>query len=159
MKPVPPICPYDNQTTGLVGGAVIYPHRQDLFKKWFWRCPGCGAYVGCHPGTKRALGLPADLETRRARGMLHERMIDPLWKTAVESCGYEPEDPRARRIIMNAARTRVYAWLAYKMGLTQQETHTGQFSVVECRRAWIALKGVTYPEIRDWAKARPKEPT
>ena len=34
----------------------IYPHRTDLHKKRFWRCPTCGNYVGCHPGSEKPLG-------------------------------------------------------------------------------------------------------
>lgn len=153
-KSVAPICPHCKAPAALVGGDDVYPHRPDLASKWFWRCAPCEAYVGCHPGTKRPMGFPANAELRRARSLLHDRMIDPLWKTAVASVGYTPEDARARKIITNTARGRVYAFLGFKLGLDPDETHTGEFDLETCRRAWTALQGIAYPEIRDWAKAR-----
>lgn len=59
-------------------GREIYPHRPDLYAKHFYRCD-CGAYVGCHPGTVKALGSPAGAETRRARSAAHAA-FDPIWK-------------------------------------------------------------------------------
>jgi hypothetical protein len=83
-------------------------------------------------------------------------MIDPLWMEADRSEIYAPEDGKARMAIRNAARGRVYAFLAEKLGLPRKDTHTGMFDLETCRAAWRALKGVTYAEIRDWAKAQQK---
>ena len=63
----------------LVKGNVIYPHRQDLYKKNFYRCPFCGGYVGCHDKTTRPLGCIPTNEIRIARQRVHAKM-DPLWK-------------------------------------------------------------------------------
>lgn len=41
-------CPYCGKPAQLVGGDVIYPHREDLHEKKFWLCTPCNAYVGCH---------------------------------------------------------------------------------------------------------------
>lgn len=64
----------------LVSGTEVYPHRSDLHNKWFWKCNLCrDSFVGCHPGTKKPLGIPADAETRKARQLVHY-YFDPIWK-------------------------------------------------------------------------------
>lgn len=138
----------------LVDGTVVYPHRPDLAAKRFWRCAPCQAWCGCHPGSSRPLGVPATADLRKARQMLHNDRLDPLWKTAIETVGYTPEDPRARAIITNTARSRVYEFLAWKLGIDREDCHTALFDIATCRLAWTALAGATYPAIRDWAKAR-----
>jgi len=40
------------------------------------------------------------------------------------------------------------------MGQTTDETHTGIFSIEQCRAAWRALTGVTCLQIRAWAYER-----
>jgi hypothetical protein len=149
-----PACQECGNDSSLVAGSVLHPHLPSLAKKWFWVCDACDARCGCRPGTKRALGVPAGPETRRARQLLHEMRIDPLWRTAIKTVGYTPEDPRARAIITNTARSRVYEYLAWKLGLDKEDCHTALFDVEACRRAWVALAGVDYPLIRAWAKAR-----
>lgn len=151
-----PNCAHCGGPAGIVSGAAIYPGRQDLAALRFWRCSPCGAWVGCHRtgNGRKPLGRPANAELRRARGILHERMVDPLWRGAIETCGYEPEDARARAIITRTARRRVYEFLADRLGIPFAETHVAMFDVEQCRAAWVALRGVGYPEIRAWAKAR-----
>lgn len=150
-----PICPTCQTPARLTDGAEIYPHRSDLAALRIWKCDVCpNAYVGCHPGTEEALGTPAGPELRKARMTLHHSRIDPLWKNADRSSAYQPEDDRARKQIRRAARVRVYAYLADRMGLTTDETHTGMFSIEQCRQAWRVLTGVTYPQIRAWAHQR-----
>jgi hypothetical protein len=66
----------------LTDGKEIYPHREDLFIRPFWKCDECGNYVGCHYKTDdptRPLGnIPFPL-LRDWRRMLHNR-LDPIWK-------------------------------------------------------------------------------
>lgn len=151
-KPVPaPLC--CERPARLTDGREVYPHRPDLFEKRFYVCDACAAYCGCHPDTIRALGVPADAKTRDARSKLHDMMLDPLWKNAVVTGEYYPEDALARSIITKTARTRVYAFLATKLGIDRKDCHTGLFTYQMCRDAWVALNGVTYPQIRDWAHA------
>jgi hypothetical protein len=67
----------------LTNGAEIYPHRPELQDIPFWRCDGCGNYVGCHHKTSQPtqpLGVIPTPELRQARQALHEA-IDPLWKS------------------------------------------------------------------------------
>lgn len=152
-----PICPTCTRAARLTDGREVYPHRPDLAEKPIWRCDGCGGHVGCHPGGTRPLGTPANADLRKARRLLHERMLDPLWQTADECGEYSPEDDRARRTIRRRARERVYAFLADRLGLSADECHTGMFDLETCRRAWRALQCVTYPEIRAWARGSRKE--
>lgn len=154
-----PICPACETPARLTTGAEIYPHRPDLAEKPIWACTLCeDTYVGCHPGTEEPLGFPADAALREARQLLHRRMIDPLWQNA-DRCGdYAPENDIARDIIRRAARGRVHGFLAERMGLTRETCHTAMFNLVQCRAAWLALRGVQYPEVRRWAQLRPKAP-
>ncbi|PZU95512.1 MAG: hypothetical protein DI527_00455 [Chelatococcus sp.] len=148
-----PVCPTCRLIARLTDGSQVYSNRPDLAEKPVWLCDGCGGFVGCHPGTTKPLGTPAGPELRRARALLHDRMIDPLWKLA-DVCGeYEPEDQAAALKIRQAARSRVYSYLADRLGKSGKETHTGLFDLATCRRAWRVLQGRTYADIRAWAKA------
>lgn len=118
---VAPICPGCSAAAELTTGAAIYPRRPDLASKSFWRCAGCDAYVGCHPGTTRALGTPADAPLRSLRSMVHAE-FDPLWLR---------DSPRNRF----AHRSQAYAWLARGMGLPTAECHIGMFNHEQCERA------------------------
>lgn len=141
-----------NQPSRLTDGREVYPHRPDLHEAPRWKCDVCGGHVGCHPGTQKPLGTPATKELRDARSKLHEQMFDPLWKTAVEAGGYTETTCQQRKRIRQRARHRVYAYLADRLGLTRDECHIGMFNLEQCRAAWKALQGVTYAEIRAWAK-------
>ena len=153
-----PLCPVCGLAAQLVTGADIYRGRDDLAKKPFWRCEPCQTWCGCHLGTNKPLGIPADKKTREARLVLHQNVLDPLWQGAVNALGYEPEDEKARAIIRNVARKRVYEYLAFRMGLTRAETHSGLFDIEQCRQAYRILRDVDYPEIRAWAKAKKETP-
>ncbi|WP_293862302.1 zinc-finger-containing protein [uncultured Alsobacter sp.] len=147
-----PIC--CGKPTRLTTGAEVYPKRPDLRANPRYLCDECGAHVGCHPGTTKAVGTPAGPELRAARSKLHDQMFDPLWKTAAESGGYADTTSRQRKRIRQKARGRVYAFLAARMGLTTEECHIGHFDIEQCRAAWLALQGRTYAEIRAWAKSK-----
>jgi hypothetical protein len=148
-----PICTTCETAARLTDGREIYPHRQDLADKPIWACTVCeDTYVGCHPGTEDPLGFPADAALREARQLLHQRRIDPLWKHAPRTGGYGRLDEEGTRTVQRAARGRVYGFLAERMGLTRESCHTAMFTIEQCRAAWEALTGVTYPEIREWAK-------
>src|SRR4051812_7339665 len=66
----------------LTDGGEIYPHKPDLCGLPFWKCDGCGNYVGCHHKTQdrtRPLGNIPNKAMREARKHIH-RILDPLWK-------------------------------------------------------------------------------
>lgn len=128
----------------LTTAAELYPRRPDLARVPVWICRGCGARVGCHPGTERALGTPANAELRRARRMLHNSLLDPLWKHA----------DRARFGKAAIRRARVYRWLGEQLGIPREDVHVGCFDIETCRRAWRALRGVRYEQIHEHRMAQ-----
>ncbi|QEL14755.1 zinc-finger-containing protein [Limnoglobus roseus] len=70
-------------TARLTDGREVYPHRKDLGSLPFWKCDGCGNYVGCHHKTKdrtNPLGNIPTPEMRNARQHIH-RILDPLWQS------------------------------------------------------------------------------
>ncbi len=154
-RPKAPTCQHCHDVEAvLVPGSTIYPRRGDLAALWFWYCGDCGAYCGCHKGTKKALGRPANAELRNARTQLHQKRLDPIWRDAAGSYDVHHQDRIARKIITNAARSRTYAFLAEKLGITVKDCHVAMFSLEQCRAAWTALFKVDYSQIRAWHKAK-----
>ncbi|HWJ41295.1 MAG TPA: zinc-finger-containing protein, partial [Candidatus Limnocylindrales bacterium] len=150
---VPPVCPICRKPARLTDGAEIYPHRSDLADRPIWKCDECGAYVGCHPRSTRPLGTPANAELRAARQRVHV-VLDPLWQKADRCSEYTPENDKARSLIRQVARTRIYAFLADRLKLNQRSCHTAEFTFDQCERAISYLRGTDYPTIRDWYKAQ-----
>jgi hypothetical protein len=109
-----PLCIECGSAAVLTDGRTIYPHREDLHHKPYWRCR-CGAYCGCHPGGDQPLGTPAGPETRTARNAAH-RVFDPLWRDGAMSRG------------------EAYAWLASELGLDRKRCHIGMMTAAEARR-------------------------
>lgn len=126
LATVPPRCAECGGGTVCVSGDQIYPHRPDLFRKWFWRCP-CGAYVGCHPNSQTPLGTPAGPATRQARSEAHA-VFDALWQRKMARDG----------VSRHEARNAAYAWLAEQMGLDPSATHIGSFTQEQCAQV-VAL--------------------
>jgi hypothetical protein len=115
------ICPYCQKQAELVGGAVIYPHRQDLHWMRLWACLPCGAWVGCHHGKRVPLGRLANAELRRWKQNAHA-VFDPLWKSRTMS------------------RKDAYRWLSETLGIPFKETHIGMFDVETCKRVVEACR-------------------
>jgi hypothetical protein len=113
------LCPYCSQPAQLVTGAVIYPHRPDLYHKQFWHCAKDDAYVGCHGSTSNPLGRLANAELRSAKKMAHAA-FDPLWREG------------------HMTRSEAYAWLARELGISLEECHIGMFDVETCQRVIAA---------------------
>ncbi|ADV02232.1 zinc-finger-containing protein [Alicycliphilus denitrificans] len=95
----PERCHYCGRAVELVSNEVIYGR---VFG-WplTYRCKGCRARVGCHPGTDLPLGTLADDATMRARRAAHDA-FDPLWQGKG-----------------GKARSRAYQALAKAMGQTK----------------------------------------
>lgn len=71
----------------LTNGSEIYPHRPDLHNLPFWKCDGCGNYVGCHYKTSnpiQPLGVIPTPELKKARMRIHS-LLDPMWKSGLYS--------------------------------------------------------------------------
>lgn len=116
-------CPYCSALAKLVDGRTVYPHRDDLAIKMFWRCGPCDAWVGCHPGTTVPLGRLANAELRAAKQAAHAA-FDPLWKAKA----------RIENIPKGQARGAGYAWLAAQLGIDRAKCHIGEFDVETCKR-------------------------
>ncbi len=117
------LCQYCNNPAELVRGVVIYPHRQDLFHKQFWRCEPCNARVGCHGSGSSALGDLANRELRWWRSRAHQA-FDPIWR----------EDPKT-------TRSEAYMWLSEQLGIKQKFTHISMFDVKQCKETIKLING------------------
>lgn len=154
------------QPCRLTTGAEVWPYaRAEILAKPIWVCDVCMGRVGCHPGGNEPLGTPAGPDLRRARMLLHDKMLDPIWHNAWTLPCYaedRPLSPRQQRkgakrggdgkrlAITQQARRRTYAFLAARLGIPPEDCHVGAFDLEQCRAAWRALAGVTYEEIRAW---------
>ncbi len=118
-------CDYCNNSADLVDGSVIYPHRKDLYYKFFYRCNPCDAYVGCHGKSKQPLGRLANYELRKLKKLAHD-LLDPLWK------------------LKKLTRSEAYLWLANAMNLDLDKTHIGMFDNDQCKLAVKLIKEKRY---------------
>ena len=129
-------CDYCKDPAQLVTGAEIYPHRDDLIDRKYWRCIPCGAYVGCHKegdwtfvhhekvmsdGTL-PFGRLANAELRAWKQTAHSA-LDQLWKNGG-----------------TMSRKAAYQWAAKALKLNMDQTHIGMFDVDQCKRLVAALK-------------------
>jgi hypothetical protein len=110
-----------NVEARLTSGEEIYPHRPDLFRLPFWKCDGCGNYVGCHHKAShfrtRPLGNIPTYELRELRKKIHS-IIDPLW--------------RGKKL----SRGKLYARISAAIGY---EYHTGEIKSVEEARTVLQI--------------------
>lgn len=118
-----PACPYCNQSSELVTGAVVYPNMWHLRDKQIYRCAPCSAWVGCHDGTTTPLGRLANDKLRKAKIRAHAA-FDPLWRK-----NYANWDESYFK-----DRGTAYKWLAEQLGITRDECHIGMFDVDMCQR-------------------------
>lgn len=107
-------CPYCDKPAKLVTGNALYPHRPDLYHKFFYQCLPCGAYVGCHPGGTKPLGKLANAPLRKIRSKAHE-LFDPLWKNKTMT------------------RKEAYAWLAKSLNISTHNCHIGMMDMEACK--------------------------
>lgn len=110
-----PACLHCGRPAVLTTGAEVYRWRPALARTPFWACRPCGAWVGCHPGTREPLGRPADAPTRMARQKAH-RAFDPWWKQGV------------------LRRVEAYARLARDLGIAVRDCHVAEFDIATCER-------------------------
>lgn len=100
----------------LTDGRETYPHRDDLHDLPFWKCDGCGNFVGCHHKTDdrtRPLGCIPTPEIKAIRQQIH-KVIDPLWKNG------------------RVGRSQLYGMIAHVIGV--KEYHTAEINSVEQAR-------------------------
>jgi 2-hydroxychromene-2-carboxylate isomerase len=87
----------------------------------FWRCDGCGHWVGCHHKTQdrtRPLGCIPSPEIKNARQYIHA-LLDPLWQNGL------------------IKRSKLYAKMARRLGLKRYHTAAIR-SLEEARSAYRA---------------------
>ena len=117
------LCDYCKMSAKLVSGKQIYPHRKDLWKRKYWLCSRCHAYVGTHKNSNgKPLGRLANAELRAARALAHNEFDDRLWKYP------------------DLSRADMYAWLSASLMIPKAKCHIGQFDVDQCHAAIKALR-------------------
>lgn len=117
-------CPYCGGPVRIIDSEVVYGRS---FGNWLWVCvgyPKCDSYVGCHKGTKMALGRMANRELRQAKSKVHS-LLDAMWKRKMD------RDNCSRRI----ARTAAYYWLATQLRIPVDDCHVGMFDLTRCAQA------------------------
>lgn len=124
----PPVCKC-GKPAELAYGVDLWPGRPDLATKHVWVCWACDARVGCHPGTKKALGELAGPSLRRIRHEVH-RVFDQHWL---------PAKNRSK------ARIKAYARLAKALNIQPHECHVGMFDEARCEAALKILEGWERP--------------
>jgi hypothetical protein len=113
----------------LVHGMPGYPYQRSYGPTWV--CIPCGAWVGCHPGTEKALGGLANAELRAWKVKAHAA-FDPLWEAKM----------RRDQCSKGKARRAGYAWLAKQLDMPVERTHIGYMSVEECQKVVAVCEAV-----------------
>lgn len=111
-------CHYCNVKTKLVNSRVIYGKDYG----YAYLCKQCGAYVGCHWGTKISKGIVANEDLRKLKRDAH-RFFDVLWKRKSVKAG----------VSENKARRMAYKWLSNQTGITEEFCHIGMMNESECK--------------------------
>lgn len=116
------ICQYCGKKAELVTGKVLFPHLENLYGKWFWRCEPCKAHVACHQKTTEPMGTLAKVELRSLRSRVHS-VFDQKWQRKRRSRG------------SRKARSAAYKWLADQLNINPTQCHIGLFNEEMCRKA------------------------
>ena len=115
----------------LTDGSEIYPHRPDLYALPFWRCDGCGNYVGCHHKTNNRtapLGCIPTPEIKNARNHIHA-LLDPIWQSG------------------KMGRKQIYAAISERVGW---KYHTAKIrSIEEAREIYRIVRKISYDQSAD----------
>lgn len=118
-------CPYCGNPTKLVEDTQIYGRS---YGTKCYICEPCGAWVGCHKNSDKALGRVANKELRELKHRAHEA-FDPLWKEC------------------HLSRIAAYEIRSIAFGLPPEQTHIGMFNEAMCRKV-IALSNLILKYIR-----------
>ncbi len=103
------ICPYCKGKSQLIESKEIYGKDYGLLHI----CKPCGAYVGCHKGSKQPLGRLANKKLRELKQEAH-LYFDKIWKLKI------------------LKRGEAYNWLSEQIGTPLDYTHIGMFSEKTC---------------------------
>lgn len=99
------ICPYCERKSELESTSFGYRYI----------CKPCDAYVGCHEGSKSALGRLANKELRSVRMEAH-RCFDRIWKSSI------------------LGRKDAYKWLSEQLNIPEPYCHIGYFKIDTCKK-------------------------
>lgn len=118
-NPKAPECPYCGELTQLYQDSARFYGGRNFGP--VYACEPCDARVGCHPGTLKPLGWPANRELREARQAAHAA-FDPIWKA------------RRWRTGDRHSRKRGYRWLSETLGIDREHCHISMLSLEDCQR-------------------------
>lgn len=111
------MCPYCNNATELVDSAEIYRRSYGMI----YLCRPCDAFVGCHRGTTKPLGTPANRKLRKRRIAAHNA-FDPVWRSG------------------KVKRKEAYKMLAEYMGIDGGKAHIAMFDEAQCEKVLNFIK-------------------
>lgn len=120
MAGLAPTCPYCGQNS------KFFQSSKGIYFKDYgpvYACMPCRAWVGCHKGTRTALGRLANKELRIAKMRAHAA-FDPLWKKKIKN----------ENIKKHEARGAAYKWLSEVLGIASGDCHIGLFDVETCMK-------------------------
>jgi hypothetical protein len=125
-----PICPYDGVLAEFwETSQLLYSSGQDYGPAWV--CPKCRAFCGCHPGTSRPLGVPADAATRMFRSDAHKH-FDRIWRAKMVRQG----------ISKSEARGAGYKWLGQQLGIPASQCHIGMMNTEQAKAVAALCKPI-----------------
>lgn len=119
------ICPHCNIQARLTHSTEVYGPRHDYGHMYM--CDHCGAYVGCHKGTTKPLGTPANKELRMWRMRAHSA-FDTVWKHRY--LRVKQTNPKYKKGMARGGR---YKALAKLMGINGDDCHIGMFDIIQCK--------------------------
>lgn len=109
MKTVP--CPYCKGEAELMDSIAVYRKSYGPI----YACLPCDAYVGCHKGTEKPLGIPAKPNLRQQRKIAHG-IIDTYWRTKMFT------------------RKRVYEAVKEAMDIPWEQNHVAMWDIKTAMR-------------------------
>jgi hypothetical protein len=118
-------CPYCSNPSVYVDSQEIYRTKSYGMA---YLCRPCGAYVGVHKGTDKALGRLANAELRAAKMEAHhwfdqiakqKGVINEVWPIFIKGI---------------ANRNKAYLWLSKHLSIPVDDCHIGMFDVELCKR-------------------------
>ena len=115
------ICPYCKKEAKFVTGEYVHPFQLQHKNKNYYICDTCDAYVGCHKGTKKALGTLANAELRALRMKVHI-VFDPFWRSKVMT------------------RKQAYIILAKGLKIPLTKCHIANFDINRCKKVLEILR-------------------
>ena len=109
------ICPYCKKEAKFVTGEYVHPFQLQHKDKNYYICDACDAYVGCHKGTRKALGTLANSELRTLRITVHQK-FDYIWANGAMS------------------RKKAYMALSTKLNIPLAKCHIADFDINRCKK-------------------------